>query len=124
MTTISVRNVIMYGAAFIVDTSSSVNIDITGISADYQLLITLVARTELILRINGNVFSDIGSGVYLLALNNGSITVYFLRNLSPNGGNFDIPDQENFFVDPPGTGRPFDPNDGPPVSPVPWIVIR
>lgn len=86
MTTIRVADIISETSLFRVSSTQSVNIDTTGISMDYQLLIVLAARSELFLRINGEIYSDLGAGVYIIAIRNGIIQVYFVGNLPSDTG--------------------------------------
>lgn len=81
MTTIRVADIVPERFLFRVSSLQSVNIETTGISTDYQLLIFLAARSELFLRINGEIYSDLGAGVYIIAIRNGAIRVYFVGNL-------------------------------------------
>lgn len=89
MTTIVVRDIVTRRSILIENATNSINIDTTGIASNYQLLITLFARTEMFLRINGDIFSEIGAGIYLIAIRNGEIVVYFLVNLPSNSGELD-----------------------------------
>lgn len=90
MTTVRIADIVPFAISDFVTVDTSINIDTTGTPSNYQILLELEIRSEMLLRVDGNVFSELAAGIYFVAIRNGDVAVYFIGPLGSITSDFDF----------------------------------